>query len=223
MTTAIEIIIADDHELYLDGLRGLFKVSKTYHIVGEARNGKELLQLALSLKPQIILTDLRMPMLSGAEAIHEISKQLPYTNCIVLTNYENDIAIIEALEAGARGYITKNMPKSELFSALEQVSNGYPYFCQTTNAKMIKLVSQSKFNPFIKGRNMVLSPQEKKVAHLICHEKSNREISDHLFTSIRTIENIRARIYKKMNVKSSVGVAIFALKHGLIPVEELDI
>jgi DNA-binding NarL/FixJ family response regulator len=222
MTTAIEILIADDHDLYLDGLRGLFKGNKTYRIVGEAHNGKELLQLAKTLKPQVILTDLRMPMLSGAEAIHTICKRLPRTNCIVLTNYENDIAIIEALEAGAKGYITKNMPKSELFLALEQVCNGYPYFCKTTNAKMIKLVGQSKFNPFSKGKGILLSPQENKVAHMICREKSNREIADQLFTSIRTIENIRARIYRKMNVKSSVGVAIYALRTGMIPIEEMD-
>ncbi|HVZ25539.1 MAG TPA: response regulator transcription factor [Sediminibacterium sp.] len=222
MTAAIKIVIADDHDLYLDGLKGLFKDNKTYRIIGEARNGIELIQLAITLKPQLILTDLRMPMMHGASAIHTICKKMPDINCIVLTSYENDAAIIEALEAGAKGYITKNMPKTELFQALDQICAGYPYFCQTTNAKMIKLISQSNFNPFKKKKQPTLSQMETKVACLICHEKSNREISDLLFTSIRTIENIRARIYRKMNVKSSVGVAVYAFRNGIIQAEEIS-
>lgn len=217
----IQVLLADDHELYLDGLRGLLIEQEIYEVVGEAHNGRELVHLAKQLRPQIILTDLRMPMQSGAGAISEIMQSLPDCKCLVLTNYDNDLSIIEALEAGARGYITKNMPKQELFTALDHISRGYPYFCQATSAKMVRLLGRSRYNPFKGTVTPEFSDLEKKIIHLICQEKTNQEISETLFLSIRTIENNRARIYKKMEVRTSAGVAIYAIKHALISVEDL--
>ena len=218
---SIKILIADDHELYIDGLKGFFHNNDTYEIIGEAFNGRELVKKALQLKPHIILTDLRMPLLNGSKAITEIIHFLPEVKCVVLTNYENDLFIVEALEAGAKGYITKNMPKKELFKALDQVCRGYPYFCKTTNAKMVRLLGKSRFNPYQKTEVVEFTDQEKKIIQLVCHEKSNREIADELFLSIRTVENNRARIYKKMEVKTSAGVAIYAMKHSLLSFEDL--
>lgn len=143
MDNQIRILIADDHELYLEGIKGFFSDNEMYHIVGEASNGEELVKKAKTLDPQIILTDLRMPLLEGSIAIEKIIQWNPSIKCVVLTNYENDVSIIEALEAGAIGYITKNMPKSELFTALDQVCKGYPYYCRTTNTKMIRLLGRS--------------------------------------------------------------------------------
>ncbi|MEA3425512.1 MAG: response regulator transcription factor, partial [Bacteroidota bacterium] len=144
----IRILLADDHELYLDGLKGLFLTQQVYEVVAEAQNGIELVKMAKLYQPQIVLTDLRMPLLSGAKAINKITQASPTCKCLVLTNYENDLSVIEALEAGASGYITKNMPKQQLFTALDQISRGYPYFCQATNAKMIRLIGRSNYNPF---------------------------------------------------------------------------
>lgn len=217
----IKIVLADDHDLYLDGLKGLLKEQEVYEVVGEAHNGIELVKLAKLLKPHIILTDLRMPLQSGAGAISEIMKILPDCKCLVLTNYDNDLFIIEALEAGARGYITKNMPKQELFTALDHISRGYPYFCKATSAKMVRLVGKSRYNPFKHTVTAEFSELEKKIIHLICLEKTNQEISETLFLSIRTIENYRSRIYKKMEVRTSVGVAIYAIKQALISVDDL--
>ena len=119
MANKIRVLIADDHEIYRDGIQGFFNDSDVYEVVGAAVNGLELVNKALTLHPDIVLTDLRMPLLEGSEAIRRILAWKPDVRCIVLTNYENDVSIIEALEAGAIGYITKNMPKSELFTALD--------------------------------------------------------------------------------------------------------
>lgn len=217
---SINILIADDHELYIDGLKGFFDNNDIYRIMGEAYNGEQLVRLAKELKPHIILTDLRMPLLNGAKAIKEIVQVLPEVKCVVLTNYENDLSIIEALEAGAKGYITKNMPKKELFTALDQVSRGYPYFCMTTNAKMVRLLGKSRFNPYFTQQQAEFNDQERKIIHRICKEKTNREIAEELFLSIRTVENNRARIYKKMEVKTSAGVAVYAIKHAMLATDE---
>lgn len=220
MNSQIRILIADDHELYLEGIKGFFMKNEVYHIVGEASNGEELVRKAKTLDPHVILTDLRMPLLEGSLAIEKIIQWKPSVKCVVLTNYENDISIIEALEAGAIGYITKNMPKSELFTALEQVCKGYPYYCRTTNTKMIRLLGRSHFNPYKHEQSIIFSDQELKIIHMICLEKTNEEIAKNLCLSRRTIENNRALIYKKMQVKTSAGVAIYSLKHGLFSFEE---
>ncbi|MBW0178992.1 response regulator transcription factor [Sediminibacterium sp.] len=220
MDNQIRILIADDHELYLEGIKGFFSDNEMYHIVGEASNGEELVKKAKTLDPQIILTDLRMPLLEGSIAIEKIIQWNPSIKCVVLTNYENDVSIIEALEAGAIGYITKNMPKAELFTALDQVCKGYPYYCRTTNTKMIRLLGRSHFNPYKHKQSINFSELELKIIHMICHEKTNQEIAEMLFLSRRTIENNRALIYKKMQVRTSAGVAIYALKQGLFSFNE---
>lgn len=220
--TRIRILLADDHELYLDGLKGLLQTQDIYEVVDEAHNGIELVNKASLHEPDIILTDLCMPQLNGTGAIHKIITLLPDCKCVVLTNYENDLSIIEALEAGAKGYITKNMPRLELFTALEHISRGYPYFCQATSAKMIRLIGKSPYNPFTGKARAEFSEQDKKIILLICLEKTNQEMADTLFLSIRTIENIRYRIYKKMEVKTSAGVAVYAIKYGLLSLDDLD-
>lgn len=161
-----------------------------------------------------------MPLLEGSEAIKRIIEWKPSIKCIVLTNYENDISIIEALESGAIGYITKNMPKAELFTALEQVCKGYPYYCRTTNTKMIRLLNKSHFNPYKNEQSVSFSDIELKIIHLICLEKTNDEIAKIMCLSRRTIENNRAQIYKKIQVKTSAGVAIYALKQSLFSFDE---
>lgn len=221
-TTPIPVLLADDHDLYLDGLKGLFQTQQVYEVVAEANNGTELVMLAELYQPQIVLTDLRMPFLNGAQAISQITQARPTCQCLVLTNYENDISVIEALEAGARGYITKNMPKQELFTALDQISRGYPYFCQATNAKMVRLISRSSFNPFSDKQVARFTDHEMMQIYLICREKSNQEIAQDLSLSVRTVENNRARIYRKMRVKTSAGVVIYALKNNMVSMSDLE-
>lgn len=220
--TPIRILLADDHELYLDGLKGFFQTQSVYQVVAAAHNGAELVALAELHQPQIVLTDLRMPTLSGAEAIHQITLASPTCKCLVLTNYENNSSVIEALEAGASGYITKDMPKQELFTALDQVSRGYPYFCHSTNTKMVRLLSRSNYNPFSNKKPARFSDHERTLIYLICHQNSNQEIAQSLSLSTRTIENSRSRIFNKMRVRTPAGVVVYALKHNMISLDDLD-
>lgn len=220
--TPIRILLADDHELYLDGLKGFFQTQSVYQVVAAAHNGKELVALAKMHQPQIILTDLRMPMLSGAQAIHQITLASPTCKCLVLTNYENNSSVIEALEAGASGYITKDMPKQELFTALEQIIRGFPYFCHSTNAKMVRLLSKSNYNPFSHKRKASFTDHERDLIYLICHQNTNQEIAQSLALSTRTIENSRSRLFSKMHVRTPAGVVIYALKHNMISLDDLD-
>ena len=216
----IGILIADDHAFYLDGLKGFFTDNDIYEIIGEAYNGEELIRQFKLLNPHIILTDLRMPLIDGNAAIREIIKINPDAKCIVLTSYDNNMSIIDALEAGAKGYITKNMPREELYNALDQVCRGYPYYCLTTNAKMLRLLGKSQFNPYLKELKIHFSETQRKMISLICEEKNNKEIATDLGLSIRTVENNRFRIYQKMGVKTVAGVVIYAIKHGMYFIDD---
>jgi DNA-binding NarL/FixJ family response regulator len=216
----IKVLIADDHEIYLDGLRKHLAGNEMYQVVGEAANGEELVRKAAQLNPQVILTDIRMPRLDGPSAIKQILRSNPEVKCIVLTGYENELSIIDALEAGAKGYLTKNMPKKDLFAALDQVCRGYPYYCVTTSAKMVRLIGRSNFNPYKDFKKIQFSETEKKIILLMCEEKDNREIASLLFLSVRTVENNRSRIFKKINARTTAGIAIYAIKHGIYLVKE---
>ena len=112
------------------------------------------------------------------------------------------------------------MPKSELFVALDHISRGYPYYCKSTNTKMIRLLSRSRFNPYQDEKPPVFTEQEYQIICFICEEKSNKEMAVYLNISLRTLENIRARIYKKMKVRSAAGAVIYAIKHNLFIFED---
>ncbi|MBN8719562.1 MAG: response regulator transcription factor [Sediminibacterium magnilacihabitans] len=212
---SIKVIIADDHEIYVGGLKAFFNDQDVYEVVDEAYNGEELVRKVKTHLPHIVITDLRMPILSGARAVEEIKRISPPTHCLVLSSYDNDLSIIEALQAGANGYITKNMPQKDLFTALDQLIKGYPYFCLTTNTKMLRLLSKSSFNPYATAPNPQFTDIELKIIRMICEEKTNPEMAFDLCLSIRTIENNRARVYEKLNVRSPAGVVIYAIRNGL--------
>jgi DNA-binding NarL/FixJ family response regulator len=211
----IKVLVADDHDLYLDGLRGFFAGNEVYEIVEEASNGEELVAKAARFKPHIVLTDLNMPLMSGTQAIRTLLKENPKQACLVLTNYENDFSIIEALEAGARGYITKNMAKRELFTALDSICAGQNYYCRNTSGKLARLLGKSNFNLQMPLKKRMFSDTERRIIQLICEEKESREIAELLFMSVRTVDNNRARILRKMNVRSSTGIVVYAIKNGM--------
>jgi DNA-binding NarL/FixJ family response regulator len=215
----IKILIADDHDLFRDGLKTLIKDETSVQLVGEACNGKQLIGLTRMLKPDIVITDLIMPEIDGVQAIREIADMNLDTKCIALSNFDSDALIMEALEGGASGYILKNSQRGEILNAIQTVYDGQNYFCKTTSAKFFRNIAKSKYTKKVKVNHDLFSEREKEIIKLICMEKTSDEMSKILFMSSRTIEGYRARILKKMNVKNSLGVLIYALKNGLFSIE----
>ncbi|NCI46319.1 response regulator transcription factor [Sediminibacterium soli] len=211
----IRLLIADDHDVYRDGLQLLLSKDPGIVVVDEAANGKELLEKILVTKPDIVLTDLRMPVMDGVEAIASIVQLFPMVRTIALSTFDSEHLIVEALEAGALGYIIKNAQKGEIIDAVRTVYEGHPYYCKSTSVRLVKMISNSHFNPYkIKEQNL-FSDKDKEIIRMICEEKSNREIAEVLFMSPRTLEGIRARILEKMKVKTAAGIAIYAIKNSL--------
>jgi DNA-binding NarL/FixJ family response regulator len=214
-TAAIRIIVADDHEIYRDGLVATLQAKEGFEVIASCQDGDQLIRATQRLNPDIIITDLRMPVKTGVEAIKAIHVSHPGIRCLALSTFDNEFMIVDALESGALGYITKSMPKIELFEAIESIQRGLPYYCQSTSHKLVRMIAGSFFNPYSKEKRGLFTEAEKHVIKLICEDKSVKEIAAILFMSERTVENHRSKLFKKMNVKTTAGIAIYAIKHSL--------
>ncbi|MDX1938832.1 MAG: response regulator transcription factor [Flavihumibacter sp.] len=217
MTTGtIKIIIADDHEMFRDGFRLMLSKKTEIELVAEAENGRELLELVGRHHPDIVVTDIKMPIMDGIAATQKILEENPNIGVIGLSMFDEDDLIIDMLEAGAKGYLLKNSGKEQISEAIKTVYSGDPYYCKNTSRKLTGMIAKSKFNPYLKKPKVVFSEREKEIIKMICLEMSNKEIADKIFLSVRTVEGHRLNILEKMGVKNSVGMVIYALKNSLI-------
>lgn len=214
----IQIIIADDHEIFRDGFSVLLKKNTEIELIGDAENGRELIALALKLKPDVIIMDIKMPVLNGIEATKYLSKELPETGIIALSMYDEENAIVEMLEAGAKGYLIKNAPKEEIISAIKAVYQNQTYYCRHTSNKLVELLAKSNFNPHKKIIKPEFSEKEITVIKLICKEYTNKEIGDFMKLSKRTIESHREKILEKLKVKNTAGIVVYAIKNYLFKI-----
>jgi len=212
----IKIIIADDHEIFLSGLKLLIAELQELQLVGEAANGRELIQLVNDKNPDVIITDIKMPVMDGIEATRQIKQMHPGIGIIALSMFNEDDLVIDMLEAGARGYVLKNTNKKELSTAIKSVREGSFYYCTATSEKLMQMIADSKFNPFKDKIKPKFSTREREVIKLICQEYSNKEMAAALNLSIRTIESYKENIQQKIGAKNAIGIAVYALKHNLV-------
>jgi len=215
----VKIAIADDHRIFRDGLKLLFKKVKHIELVGEAANGSELIEIAKVAKPDVILTDIVMPVVDGIEAVkHILSLQLN-VGIIALSMFDEENLVIDILEAGALGFLMKNAEKDEILAAIEAVVNGQPYYCSAISTILSRLICTSKFNPYKGYVTPLFSDKEIQIIQAICEEFTSKEIADKLFCSIRTVEWHKANIMQKMHVKSSTGIVIYAIKNNIYKIK----
>lgn len=217
----IKILVADDHQVVREGFYTMLKKYKSAEVVGEAVNGNETIELVEKLKPDIIFMDIRMPKMDGIEATRKITERHPEIGVIAFTMYEEESNIVDMLEAGAQGYLTKNASKEEIFEAIEAIVNRKTYYCRETTSRLAQLIAKSKFDPNKKLSQQVFNKREKEIIHLICEQFSNKEIANELNLSIRTVEGYRERIQEKMSVKNTAGIVVYAIKKGLYKIDSL--
>ena len=211
----IRLVIADDHEIFREGLESLFNKQKEIELAGEAINGKQLLEQTERLLPDVILTDIKMPVIDGIEATKILTEKFPQIGIIALSMFEDENLIVEMLEAGAKGYLMKNAHKHEIIAAINAVYNQESYFCNHTTMKLAKLIGKSRFNPFKEPIKPGFTEKEREMIKLICQEFSNKEIATTLHQSPRTIEGYREKILEKTKAKNTAGIVIYAIKNGI--------
>ncbi len=211
----IKIVIADDHAVFRDGLRFLIEREKNMKIVGEAATGRDLLLYVEQQQPQVVITDLVMPLFSGLEAIREIVVRFPKIRIIALSSFDHEQLIIEALKMGAQGYIIKNAPKGEIIHAIRTILQGQSYYCISTTPDLARKILESGFDPYKNKPGIELTDAEKRIILFLCEERKNEEIAKLIGMSIRTLERMRLQIQEKIGVRSLAGLVIFAVKQGI--------
>lgn len=217
----IRLVIADDHEIFRDGLALMLSKQQNIELIGQAENGKQLLSLVRELQPDVVMTDVKMPVMDGIEATRSLLAENPDLQIIALSMFDEENLIVDMLEAGAKGYLLKNADKQEILDAIHSAYEGKPYYCHHTTSKLASMISKSRFNPYKKRDPLVFTDREKEIIRLICQQLTAQEIADKVFLSKRTVEGHRTRILEKMNVKNTAGVVIYALRHRLVTEEEV--
>ena len=221
MKNNISIVIADDHEIFRDGLALMLSKQDTVTLVGQAGDGEELLRLVEEHQPDMVLIDIKMPRMDGISAARIILQQNPHLKIIALSMFEEENLIVEMLEAGAKGYLLKNADKKEILEAIFTVYEGNIFYCKHTTARLAAMIVKSKFDPQKKNPDALFTEREKEIIRLICRQNTAQEIGEHLFLSKRTVEGYRTRILEKMDVKNTAGVVVFALKNNMIREEDI--
>lgn len=206
-------MIADDHVIFRKGLKKILEDVGTLSIIGEAGNGVELLALASRLKPDVILVDVSMPVMDGVMAVKELCRRHLSRRIIALSVFSHETHIMEMLEAGAIGYLTKSVGKKEILQAIESVYDNRPYFCPESSKQVTELIE--KYQSGYRNHLVIFTEREKDIIHLICEGSTSKDVARSLYISQRTVEGHRTRIMQKMRVKSIAGLVAYACEKGL--------
>jgi len=214
--TKIKITIADDHSLFRKGLISMFKDMDDFRVIGEAGNGKELLKIIKQKTPDVILLDLKMPLMDGVEVTEYVRKNYPEIKIVVLTMYDNQKFIIHLVELGANGYLLKNTDPDEMEKTIRKVINEGFYFNKYVVSVMRNtILNQGKNKPSFEAE-VDFTKKELQILEMICMQYTNAEIAKKLHRSARTIEGYRKQILGKIGAKNTAGMVLYAVKHGLI-------
>jgi DNA-binding NarL/FixJ family response regulator len=219
----MRVVIADDHPLFRDGLRGLLEV-RGIELVGEARNGREAVDQAWRLRPDVVLMDLDMPEMDGLAATRLISAQLPAVKVVILTASEDDANLFEAIKGGAQGYLYKNLDSAEFFRLLEGVAEGEPALTPGLARKLLGEFARPTSTPHatLEEPPPTLTEREREVLDLLVQGvTSNRDLAARLVVSENTVKYHLRNILDKLHVQNRAQVVAFAVRHGMItPSEE---
>ncbi|MER6916140.1 response regulator transcription factor [Streptomyces sp. NPDC000594] len=207
----ITLLIVDDHPVVRDGLRGMFASDPGFEVLGEAAGGVEGVELARSLDPDVVLMDLRMPAGGGVQAIAELTRRGARAKVLVLTTYDTDSDTIPAIEAGATGYLLKDAPRDELFTAVRAAADGRTVLSPAVASRLVHAVR----NPVGPAAD-VLSAREREVLELVAKGTSNREIARELFISEATVKTHLTHVYGKLGVRDRAAAVAVGYDRGIL-------
>ncbi|CAN5586429.1 response regulator transcription factor [soil metagenome] len=212
------IVLADDHRIVRQGLHALLKAEPDFEVVGEAGDGIEALEMVKKLNPDVVVLDLMMPGLNGLEVARQLSKQTPRVKIIILSMYDDEGFVLEALSNGASAYVLKDKCSSELIRAIREVRSGHRYLSPPLSDRAIEVYEQMK-KVGTMDKYETLTTREREVLHLSAEGRTNGEIAARLGISVRTAETHRSRLLHKLGIHTQADLTRYALRRGIIPME----
>lgn len=210
------VFIAEDHQLFRDGLKAMLAAKEGLEVIGEARDGLEAINSIKKKQPDLLLLDLSMPRLSGISVIKELRRQFSDMRILVLTIHESDQYVIETFEAGANGYCIKDASREELLLAINSILNGKTYISPGIADNVMEgyLEGHKKIKSKSSWEN--LTHREREVLKLLAEGYTNKKIGDLLNISVKTVEKHRANIMQKLNLHNAAALTAFAIDQGLV-------
>lgn len=212
--TPIRLLLADDHTIVRQGLVSMLEETGECQVVAQAADGYEAMSLALKTTPDVLVTDISMPRMSGLEVVKRVRAELPATRTLVLTVHEEDEYILPILRAGANGFLNKDTSVSELMTAIKAIHAGRPYFGPRATKALAERQHRSRDHsddPYAS-----LTAREREAFHLVIQGKTTKEIAQILDIGVKTAENHRARMMEKLGLRNTAEVVRFAALRGLL-------
>lgn len=210
------IILADDHSILRAGLRALLNSQPNFEVVAEVDNGKDALKSALSLEPDLLLTDISMPKTNGTECISDLKKRLPSVKVLVLTMHSGESYIHTALKSGANGYILKSDGHDELLNAINNVLDGKTHLSPNICGSVVDSYLNNSDNANPTASWDILTHREREVLKLIAEAYRNKDIAEYLIISVKTVEKHRSNLMKKLNLHNISSLTNYAIKNGFV-------
>jgi two-component system response regulator NreC len=212
----LRILLADDHIVMRSGLRALLDRQPNLEVVGESENGRETVALATSLKPDVVVMDVGMPVLNGIEATQAIVTQCPTIAVVILSMHADESYVMRALKAGARGYLLKDSAAADLIGAIQAISQGKSFF----SPKVSRILAED-YVRVLKQKGAVdtydlLTSREREILQLLAEGKANKEVATALNISPYTVETHRGHILQKLNLHNSAELVLYAVRKGII-------
>lgn len=204
------IVLADDHPMFRQGLKALLE-REGYNVVGEASDGHEAIKLVRQLEPMLAILDFGMPLLNGIDTAREIHKRSPNTQVLLLTMFEDEAYVLEALKAGIRGYVLKAQAATDLVNAIREILRGAVYLSPGISEAVVKAYMSKKEQP-----GDLLTDRERQVLQLIAEGYTTKKIASLLDLSVKTAESHRTRIMQKLDIHDTAGLVRYAIRRGLI-------
>lgn len=217
ITPEITVLLAEDHAIVRQGLCGLLKTDGHFKIVGEARNGREAVEQARTLRPDVILMDIGMPLLNGLEATRQILLANPAAKVLILSAHSDDVYVERLTEAGAAGFIEKQTSAEILTKAIREVAAGRVFYSPSISKRLHDAASRPrKRDGLLKANGRRLTSRESEVLQLVAEGSANKQIAAELGISIKTVEKHRQHLMDKLNIHDTAGLTRYAIAQGII-------